>query len=198
MGGPRTTHPHTWSMYTRKQLTHISHTLTIQHTSYIVYVLNMFLRPEGFDSIFSRFSDRSMNWSVKNELVTSHNCVCVCIFKQDGWAALSGSSRQPKCMTSVGMIWVYYMHSHPNGTHFRKRSRCGNPHVAVNDLYLSVRQCEWFGQVGTLGVELEKRSEVTTPHSIIQPARICFFSAHYIATLSILCHNVLLSGIPGC
>lgn len=69
--------------------------------------------------------------------------------------------------------------------------------MARQGLYLSIGQCDWFGQVSSLGIELQKRSEVTTPHSIVQPAGICIFSMHDVATLCVLRHYVLLSGIPG-
>lgn len=74
----------------------------------------------------------------------------------------------------------------------------GKPPAARHCLYLSIGQRDWFGQVSSLGIELQKRSEVTTPHGIMQPAGICVFSMHDVTTLRVLRHYVLLSGIPGC
>lgn len=69
--------------------------------------------------------------------------------------------------------------------------------MAVNDPHLSVRQSEGFGEVPSLSVELEKRGEVSAPHSVVQPAGVGLFSAQDIPALSVLRHNVLLSSIPG-
>lgn len=65
-------------------------------------------------------------------------------------------------------------------------------------LYLSIRQCERFGQVSSLGEQLQEGSDVTTPHSVVQPAGICFFPLHDVTTFRVLCQDILLPGIPGC
>lgn len=63
--------------------------------------------------------------------------------------------------------------------------------------HLSLRQCEWFRQVHTLGVELQERGEVPTLHGVVQPAGIRLLIGNDVPPLCVLCHNVLLSGIPG-
>ena len=63
--------------------------------------------------------------------------------------------------------------------------------------HLLLMRREWLGQVLPLSVQLQKGCEVTSPDGIIHTAGFHFLSAQDVATLHILGHYVLLSGLPG-
>lgn len=63
--------------------------------------------------------------------------------------------------------------------------------------HLSLGQHKRFGQVHSLGVELQESGEVPALHGVVQPAGVHFLPAHHVLPLCILGQDVLLPGSPG-